>query len=127
MAPATPSFKTHWQVHVIPGEGVVFQAEQTARALRGAVYELVVPLIDGRTSVDDIVGALAGQVDPVTILHALARLELGGYVTDSKADVPAPAGAFWHGIGLDPVEALAALERSTVAVRTVGDVDLAPV
>ena len=124
---ATPSFKSHWQVHVIPGEGVVFLAERNAKALRGMAYEHIVPLIDGRRNVDDIVEALAGRVDPVTVLHALARLEVGGYLTESAPDIPVSTRAFWHGLGIEPMDVLTTLERRRVTVLTVGDADAAGV
>ncbi|BAF60503.1 hypothetical protein PTH_2322 [Pelotomaculum thermopropionicum SI] len=39
-----PAFKSHFQVEVFPGEGVLLLSEAGARALYGRAYELVAPL-----------------------------------------------------------------------------------
>jgi hypothetical protein len=62
-----PIFKSHLHVEVIPGEGALILSEEAARALHGSAYEKIVPLMDGGRSKDEIVDALAGQVDAARV------------------------------------------------------------
>ncbi|MFA6615778.1 MAG: TOMM precursor leader peptide-binding protein, partial [Hydrogenophaga sp.] len=46
-------------------------------------------------------------------------------LAEATAHIPAEAAAFWHGAGIDPAVALAALRDKRVAVKTCGAVDSA--
>ncbi len=90
-------------------------SEQKAWALTGRVYELLVPLLDGRQQADDLVQALATEVGPATVRQALDLLDRSGLLEpdplptttfapdpDNKAK---PAAHTWH---------------TPISVRTVG-------
>ena len=121
----TPVFKAHLHVEVIPGEGVLILSEEAAKALHGGAYEKIVPLMDGRRSTDEIVDALAGQVDAARVYYVLNGMEAKGYLTEATPGIPASVAAFWHGAGIEPAAALAALRDRRVAVLTIGEVDSA--
>jgi oxazoline/thiazoline synthase len=120
-----PVFKSQLHVEVIPGEGALVLSEEAARALHGSAYEKIVPLIDGRRSRDEIVDALAGQLDAARVYYVLNGMEAKGYLTEATQDIPASMAAFWHGAGLEPAAALAALRDKRLAVRGIGEVDSA--
>ena len=122
---STPVFKAHLHVEVIPGEGVLILSEEAAKALHGGAYEKIVPLMDGRRSTDEIVDALAGQVDAARVYYVLNGMEAKGYLTEATSDIPASVAAFWHGAGIEPAAALGALRDRRVAVQTIGEVDCA--
>jgi len=105
-----PVFKAHLHVEVIPGEGVLILSEEAARALHGGAYEKIVPLMDGQRRTDEIVDALAGQVDAARVYYVLNGLESKGYLTEATPDIPASVAAFWHAhaAGIEPAAALAA-------------------
>jgi oxazoline/thiazoline synthase len=119
----TPVFKAHLHTKVIPGEGVLILSEEAAKALRGGTYEKIVPLIDGSRTKDQLVDALAGQVDAARVYYALNRMEANGYLVEATPDIPARVAAFWHSQGIEPAAALAALRERAVAAETVGEVD----
>ena len=81
-----PVFKSHLHVEVIPGEGALVLSKEAVRALHGSAYEKIVPLINGRRSTDDIVDALAGQVDAASVYYALNAMETNGYLTEATQD-----------------------------------------
>lgn len=120
-----PVFKAHLHVEAFPGEGVLILSEESAKALHGGAYEKIAPLIDGRRSTDEIVDALAGQVDAAKAYYVLNILEAKGYLAEATPHIPAEVAAFWHGAGIDPAVALAALRGKRVAVKTCGAVDSA--
>jgi ribosomal protein S12 methylthiotransferase accessory factor len=120
-----PVFKAHLHVEAIPGEGVLILSEESAKALHGSAYEKIVPLIDGLRSADEIVDALAGQVDAAKAYYVLNILEAKGYLAEATPHIPAEVAVFWHGADIDPAVALAALQDKRVAVKTCGAVDAA--
>ena len=121
----TPVFKAHLHVEVIPGEGAVILSEDAAKALHGGAYEKIVPLIDGRRSTDEIVDALAGEVDAARVYYVLNEMEAKGYLTEAAPGIAANVAAFWHAAGIEPAAALAALRNRRVIVQTIGAVDSA--
>ena len=121
-----PVFKSHLHVSVIPGEGVLLLSEDSIKALHGKVYELLIPLMDGSRDEDALTDALAGKVDGARVYYALALLEKNGLIAERLPDVPTETAAFWHGMGIEPAAAMAALESVRVGVHTVGKADGAP-
>lgn len=67
----------------LPGEGVFLVSEDEARILQGALYEGLVPLLDGRSR-QGIVDSLAGDFPRAHIHYALLRLEEGGYLAEGR-------------------------------------------
>src|SRR4029079_7373577 len=82
-----PVFKSHLHVEVIPGEGALVLSEEAARALHGSAYEKIVSLIDGQRSRDEIVDALAGQVDAASVYYVLNGMEAKGDLTEASQDI----------------------------------------
>jgi ribosomal protein S12 methylthiotransferase accessory factor len=113
-------------VSIIPGEGVLALSEDGSKALYGRVYELLTPLMDGSRDEDALVDALAGEIDGTMVYYALALLEKSGLIAESLPDIPPQTSAFWHGMGIDPAGAIAALKSVQVGVRAVGEADVAP-
>jgi ribosomal protein S12 methylthiotransferase accessory factor len=119
-------FKSHLQVHTFPGEGVLLLSEDGTKALHGSIYEFLAPLMDGTRDEDALVDALAGEVDGARVYYALALLKKSGLIAESLPDVPPETAAFWHGMGIDPAAALAALGSARVRVRAIGEMDPGP-
>lgn len=122
----TPVFKAHLQVSVIPGEGVLVLSEDGSTSLHGRVYELLAPLMDGSHGEDALVDALSGKIDGALVYYALALLDKKGLLAESCPQVSSQMAAFWHGLGIDPVSAIAALTSTRARVRSIGDADGAP-
>ncbi|MBF0333311.1 MAG: TOMM precursor leader peptide-binding protein [Alphaproteobacteria bacterium] len=121
-----PAIKAHLRAVTIPGEGVLLLSEDGAHALHGALYERVVPLIDGGRGVEAIAAELAGQFEAAKVFYALELLDKSGFVVESAPPMDSGRAAFWHGLGLDPQRAESALRRSRVRVSAVGDADADP-
>lgn len=117
------SFKAHLHVEIIQGEGVLILSEEAAKALHGSTYEKVVTLIDGQRNAEDIVDALAGQIDAAKVYYVLSNMRAKGYLADAMPTIPKEVSAFWHGSGIEPGVALAALRSKRVSVQTLGGAD----
>jgi ribosomal protein S12 methylthiotransferase accessory factor len=120
-----PQFKAHFHVEAVPGEGVFLLSEKSRAVLRGRLFELVAPTIDGRRSADDIVDQLAGRLSPAEVYHVLGRLEKKGYLAEGN-HVPAAEKAFWHIQDIDPAAAKKRVTETTVSVISLGALEIGP-
>jgi len=121
-----PIFKAHLRVERLPGDGLLLLSERGQAALRGRLYELVAPLIDGRRSADEIVAQLDGQLSAAEVYYALRQLEKKGYLTKRNGAVSKPEHAFWHLQNIDPAAAAQRLEQTTVSITALGELNCEP-
>lgn len=90
-----PVIKPSYQVVPVSGEGILLISEREVRVLNGTIYEVLIPLLDGRTG-DEVVDALAGKIDAAKVYYALMTLERAGYTTERSSAHDKPEAAFWH-------------------------------
>lgn len=118
-----PKFKSHFHVEIAPDEDVVYLlSEKGHYALRGFVYRLLAPLLDGTHGVSDIVEKLKVFAPEARIRYALARLENQGYLADAAKMHSDATTAFWHLHGIDPRRANWLETPARVAFYTFGQV-----
>lgn len=121
---AVPAFGSGLRAVPVPGAGALLLHEDGHHLLPGAAYAVVVPLVDGaRTSEEIVAEAMRGGLDAAVAWYALQRLESSGYLIDGRADVAADVAAFWSGLGVDPAAAVSALRAARVRVHATGSVD----
>ncbi len=118
-----PIFKPHYNVETITGEGVLLLTEDSSKALHGRFYELIVPLIDGKLTSDEIVDELDGKISAAEAYYTLSILEENGHITEGGNTVPDKEAAYWWGQDIDPSEMSKKLKGSTVSITVYGDVE----
>ncbi len=114
-----PRFKPHLQLTTVPDEGVFVLAGSQQTLLRGRLYELVVPLVDGR-SADDICDEVAGRASPAEVFFTLGQLEKKGFLGSADDSLPGQDGAWWSLQGVDPQLAVRRLADCRVAIEGLG-------
>jgi oxazoline/thiazoline synthase len=114
-----PRFRPHFHVEVVPGEGVFLLSDSRQTLLRGRLYELVAPWLDGRTA-DDLCDRLRDRAPPAEVYYALARLERKGYLCEEEAALPAGQAALWSSQQVAPAAAARRLAEGPVALRALG-------
>jgi ribosomal protein S12 methylthiotransferase accessory factor len=112
-------------VDVAPDEGLFLLSEGRQVVLRGRLYELVAPLLDGRP-VEEVCERLRGRATPAEVFYALAQLEKKGHVAEADDELPAHEAALWSAQGVAPAAVARRLAEKAVALRVVGDVDVGP-
>ena len=83
-----PRFRPHFHVEVVPEEGVFLLSDSKQTLLRGRLYELVSPWLDGRKA-DDVCHQLRGKASPAAVYYALAQLERKDYLCEQEDALPA--------------------------------------
>src|SRR5262245_16557523 len=114
-----PRFRPHLHVEVVPEEGVFLLSDARQTLLRGRLYELVSPLLDGRTA-DDVCQQLRGQASPASVYYALAQLERKDYLCEQEDVLPAGQAALWSSQQVAPRAAAQRLAERPVVVRALG-------
>jgi ribosomal protein S12 methylthiotransferase accessory factor len=119
-----PRFRPHFHVEVVPGEGVFLLSEAKQSLLRGRLYELVVPWLDGRTA-DDVCERLRAEASPAEVFYALTQLERKDYLCEEEPALPAGQAALWSSQQVASRTALERLAERPVGIRAFG-VDAGP-
>lgn len=114
-----PRFKPHLQLAVVPDEGVFVLSGAKQMLLRGRLYSLVAPLMDGKTP-DEICGQLADEVSSAEVFYTLTQLEKKGFLVEAQDTLPAGDAAWWSAHQIDPHAAARRLAQTPVSVRGVG-------
>ena len=129
-----PLLPSHYRVLLDPpddkgDETLTFVSVARRIKLRGHAFrefrKLVLPLLDGHHTVDEIAAACEGEFDRGDLEDALELLAAHGLLRDAPAHA-GDAGARlpqwnqWHDLGVDPAAAQARLARATVSIVGVG-------
>jgi len=116
-----PAFRSDLRVEVTEADGVFLLAEHDVVRLSGALYRAVVPLIDGRRTVDELVELARGRVSAAEVHYAIERLAAGHYLVEADGEGPDAGAALWHTLGVEPRQARAAIAATRVQVVAAGD------
>lgn len=139
--PSTPLFEkprlpSHYLVRFEPpdssgDEVLVFRSQRRTLKLKGhsfrEFHQRVVPLLDGRRTLDEIEREVADVFAPEDLRAGLELLREQGLLAEGDGDAPPGAGSgrapqanYFHELGLDSAQAQARLGAATVAVFGAG-------
>lgn len=116
-----PAFRRDLRVEVTESDGVFLLAERDVVRLSGALYRTVVPLIDGRRTVDELVELARGRATAAEVHYAIERLGAAGFLVEADGEGPDDAAAFWDALGVEPRRARAAIAQARVRLVAAGD------
>ena len=114
-----PRFRPHLRVAVVPEEGIFVLSGSKETLLRGRLYELIAPHVDGRTP-DEICDLLAQRVSAAEVYYTLGQLEKRGYLAEADDGLPAATAAWWSMQHIDTQVATRRLATVKVTVREIG-------
>jgi oxazoline/thiazoline synthase len=114
-----PRFHPHLHVEVVRGEGVFLISPARQTLLRGRLYELVAPWLDGRTP-NELCDRLQDTATPAEVFYTLAQLERKEYLCEQEAALPAGQAALWSSQQIAPAMAARRLADRPIVVRAFG-------
>jgi len=121
-----PKFKQCYRCEIVPSEGIFLISEKEYFLLRGSVYIMLAPLLDGQHTVEEIIDILADQLSAPEIVYLLDHLQSQGYITEADSSVPAEKAAFWEMLKVEPEIAEKRLKETIVSVVSLGEIDSEP-
>lgn len=109
------------RAHALSDTEVALIGETERVALRGRPYVLLVPLLDGTRSEDELVEALKGSLPPEMVFYATSRLESSGYaLRRTSNDDDSGWTAWWLAQGQRVDERIDAVDQARLWLSTVG-------
>lgn len=117
-----PRIKRHLGVSVVPGEGAYLVCEHGSAVVTDPLAEKLLPLLDGKHELDAIVDAVAGEVAPELVYHAVNQLQRIGQVVQADPETDERAAGYWESLNRDGDTSVAAM-RAPVRITTFGQVD----
>ncbi len=121
-----PRLKAHFLSDVVDGK-VFLIGDGQDYIVPGAAAVRLLPLLDGRRTVAEILGELGAAVPLGQALTALRRYEAAGHLAEGRPDLPEEVLAHWDAQGVDPAAVLAAAAATELLVVAFGATDPAPV
>jgi oxazoline/thiazoline synthase len=118
-----PKLKQHFHSEILEPNIVYLMSEKGHSVLKGHLYTLLAPMLNGRHTVAEIVASLQSKTSTSEIYHAIQRLENQGYITESEDNILTHEAAFWSLQDVDPMEANNRLINAEVSVKSFGSIN----
>ena len=111
-----PVLTPHLQFHAIGEAQTLLVSETFNTLLHGKLNYDLLPLLDGRRPLNEIVAALAGTHGANGVLTAIASLSAKGYVVSGDHGMELHRAAYWSSLGATPRWVEGQLNESKIAV-----------
>jgi oxazoline/thiazoline synthase len=121
-----PKLKSCYQLSIADPETALLLHETDSRILRGRLYALILPLLDGRRTVEEITERLSGEASAAEVLYGLFALEKRGHLVENDPMTPPEVAAYWHSLGVDTQILTRALAERPIALHAIGDATALP-
>ncbi len=121
-----PKLKDHYHIEHVPAEGYFLLAEDQAFVLEGDCLPHILPLLDGTRTVPEIVSLSHHAVAPETVTEAINSLAMAGHITEADEHTDACLAALWCELNADPRVVRRLLHSTSVYIKTIGDINPAP-
>ena len=112
-----PALVPHLQSHDIGEDRTLLVSEAFNTLLHGRLNRNLLPLLDGRHSLDEIVATLADHHAASDVLAAIGSLSAKGYVVSGDHGMARRRAAFWSSLGASPRWVEQRLKDSAIAVE----------
>ena len=116
-----PALTPHLNFHAVGEQQTLLVSETFNTLMHGQLTCDLLPLLDGRRPLDEIVVALRGRHDAADVRAAVVSLSARGYVVSADHGMDRSRAAYWSSLGASPRWAEQRLKESHVAVA--GDDD----
>lgn len=120
-----PKFKSYFHIEILDS-GVFLLSENDYFVLSGYLYQLLVPLIDGNNTVDDIIERLQGKASAAEIYYALMLMEQKGYIVETydQQQLSLATEAFVDFLEVDNRELDSRLRNTKVSLTALGKISI---
>ena len=89
--PSSLRLRPQYRAVIVEGRGALLLSDQGDRALKGRLFERLIPLIDGGSSAADVATRLEPEHSPAEVFYTLSLLEAQGFLTSETIPGPSPA------------------------------------
>lgn len=121
-----PTFKKYFHIEPIESEGIFLLSEFGHFVLTGRLNELVVPLIDGKRTADEIASLLVNQASLAEIYYTLILLHQKGHIEEADDEMSPDNAAFWNSLGVETRLARERLSQAQIEITALSGNYVAP-
>lgn len=114
-----PILKSSFNWKIVGAEDVLIISERDSILLNGRLYQRLIPLLDGKNTVDEIIDRLP-KISTSEIYYALMLMERRGYIVENYDILPLDLAIFCQHLNIDPREAGDRLQTTKVNVTSFG-------
>ncbi|HBB34661.1 MAG TPA: adenylate cyclase [Cyanobacteria bacterium UBA8803] len=114
-----PILKPGFNWETLGTEDVFIISERDSIWLTGRLYQLLMPLMDGKHTVDEIAERLP-EISTSEVYYALMLMQQRGYIVESDDTLPLDLAIFCQHLNVAPQEANSRLQATKVAVKSFG-------
>ncbi|MDD1530450.1 adenylate cyclase [Bradyrhizobium sp. WBOS7] len=123
-SPVRLCIKPNFSVELVEPMHVYLLSEHASHVLTGQLYCAIVPLLDGRYTIDEIHSLLSGTISSDVVDHVIARLSRLGFLVEAVDGTAPGVAAFWSELGFDPGRVVMQLRQSRISLMAVGNVSV---
>ncbi|WP_013334724.1 TOMM precursor leader peptide-binding protein [Gloeothece verrucosa] len=121
-----PSLRVSLKFETTEQDKILLLSERASSLLEGHLYQLIIPLIDGHRTVDEIIQLVQNNSpNPIPssyVYYILMDLEKKGYIVENQDYFLSNWAVFCDGLNLNLREVQNKLEATKVAVKSIGSV-----
>ncbi len=107
----------HW--YSKGSEAVFLVSERDSIVLSESIYQLLMPLLDGHHTTNEIVDLLP-EISATEIFYALMLMEKKGYIIENQKPLPDNFAIFCEHLNIEPKQAYSRLQATKVKVNSLG-------
>jgi ribosomal protein S12 methylthiotransferase accessory factor len=122
-----PRLKANYATEIVDDSKVFLLAEDSSFLVQGKTAVQVLPYLDGRHTIVEIVNALGSTAAVTEVFRALRKFEAAGHLAEGCPDLLPAELAYWDALGVDPATAAGRRTAGRLAVCALGEVDPGPV
>ncbi len=115
-----PKLKAHFRMEMVREEGVFLLSESGSILFSDRLHKLLLPLLDGNHTPDDLVEKLAAELPAAYIYYALMNMEQKGYLVENDQILPQNLSVFCEYLSVSSEDAYHRLKTIQVTVRALG-------
>ncbi len=118
--PKLKSCFRYFHFETLDSKNLLLLSERNSFLLTGRVNQLIMPLIDGYHTVNEIVDLVNDKVSATDVYYALMLMEQKGYIVESNDTLPSNLTIFCEHLNIAPAIAYRRLEATKVGIKTFG-------
>ena len=118
----TVALRSHLETLETEDGRILVISEDAVRLLSGPLFHRLLPMLDGRRTIAEVVSALDKAFPAQDVIHALAFLERHAYLDSASDAADTRHLAFWHSLGVTRHQASTHLDGRRVALIEAGHV-----
>ena len=104
----------------LDSKDLLLLSERDSVLLSGCLNQLLIPLLDGCHTVDEIIDLLQEKASAAEVYYALMLIEQKGYLVESDDTLPSNLIIFCEHLNVAPVLASRRLQATKVGIKTLG-------